>query len=93
MLSKAEDISLAIDGFITPEQAAKLQIIEKHFGSLNLCKSKLENLIYELAKPYEHEIALLQTIPGINSKLTAIRIIAEVSSDVSSFPTSKHLCS
>lgn len=93
MLPKLDDISLAIDGVITSEQASKLQIIRKHFDNLNICKSDLENLIYELAKPYEHEIALLQTIPGINSKLTAIRIIAEVSNDVSSFPTSKHLCS
>lgn len=93
MLPKLDDIALAIDGVITSEQASKLQIIKKHFDNLNVCKSDLENLIYELAKPYEHEIALLQTIPGINSKLTAIRIIAEVSNDVSSFPTSKHLCS
>lgn len=93
MLPKLDDISLAIDGIITTEQASKLQIIKKHFDNLNICKSDLENLIYELAKPYAHEIALLQTIPGINSKLTAIRIIAEVSNDVSSFPTSKHLCS
>ena len=93
MLPKLDDIALAIDGVITTEQASKLQIIKKHFDNLNICKSDLENLIYELAKPYEHEIALLQTIPGINSKLTAIRIIAEVSNDVSSFPTSKHLCS
>lgn len=93
MLPKLEDIALAINGIITTEQASKLQIIKKHFDNLNVCKSDLEQLIYQLAKPYEHEIALLQTIPGINSKLTAIRIIAEVSSDVSSFPTSKHLCS
>lgn len=93
MLPKLDNITLAIDGVITSEQASKLQIIKKHFDNLNICKSDLENLIYELAKPYEHEIALLQTIPGINSKLTAIRIIAEVSNDVSSFPTSKHLCS
>lgn len=93
MLPKLDDIALSIDGVITTEQVSKLQIIKKHFDNLNVCKSDLENLIYELAKPYEHEIALLQTIPGINSKLTAIRIIAEVSNDVSSFPTSKHLCS
>ena len=93
MLPKADDIALAIDGVITPEQAAKLHIIEKHFDNLNICKSDLKNLIYKLAEPYEHEIALLQTIPGINSKLTAIRIISEVSNDVSCFPTSKHLCS
>ena len=93
MISKIDDIALAIDGVITQEQADKLQIIEQHFDSLNLCKVNLEKIIYKLAEPYEHEIALLQTIPGINSKLTAIRIIAEVSNDVSSFPTSKHLCS
>ena len=40
----------------------------------------------------EHEIALLQTIPGINSKLTAIRILSEVSNDLYSFSTSKNLC-
>lgn len=93
MLSKADDIALAIDGVITQEQADKLKIIEQHYDSLQLCKANLEKIIYELAKPYEHEIALLQTIPGINSKLTAIRIISEVSNDVSAFPTSKHLCS
>lgn len=93
MLGKLDDITLAIDGVITQEQADKLQIIEQHFNSLNLCKANLEKVIYKLAQPYEHEIALLQTIPGINSKLTAIRIISEVSNDVSSFPTSKHLCS
>ena len=93
MLPKLDDISLAIDGVITQEQADKLQIIEQHFDSLNLCKDNLEKVIFKLAQPFEHEIALLQTIPGINSKLTAIRIISEVSNDVSSFPTSKHLCS
>ena len=93
MLPKLNDISLAIGSVITPKQASKLQIIKKHFDNLNIYKSNLENLIYNLAKPYENEIALLQTIPGIHSKLTAIRIIAKVSNDVSSFPTSKHLCS
>lgn len=93
MLDKVEDIALAIDGVITQEQADKLKIIEQHYDSLQLCKSNLEKIILELAKPYEHEIALLQTIPGIDSKLTAIRIISEVSNDVSAFPTSKHLCS
>ena len=93
MKSKAEDISLAIDGLITKEQADKLKVIEQHFDSLQACKSNLEAVIYDLAKPYEREIALLQTVPGVSSKLTAIRIIAEISNDVSAFPTSKHLCS
>lgn len=93
MKAKAEDISLAIDGLITKEQADKLKIIGQHYDSLQSCKTNLETVIYDLAKPYEREIELLQTVPGIKSKLTAIRIIAEVSNDVSSFPTSKHLCS
>lgn len=56
MLPKLDDIALAIDGVITPEQSSKLQIIKKHFDNLNICKADLENLIYELAKPYEHEM-------------------------------------
>ena len=50
MLPKLDDIALAIDGVITTEQASKLLIIKKHFDNLNICKSDLENLIYELAK-------------------------------------------
>jgi len=93
MKSKIEDIEYAIDGIITKEQAEKLKIIEQHFNSLQLCRENLEQIIFDLAEPYAHEIELLQTVPGISSKLTAIRIISEVSADVSSFPTSKHLCS
>mgnify|MGYP006990241638 FL=1 len=59
MLPKVDDIALAIDGVITQEQADKLQIIEQHFDSLNLCKANLEKVIYKLAEPYEHEIASL----------------------------------
>lgn len=44
MLSKVDDIALAIDGVITQEQADKLQIIEQHFDSLNLCKANLEKI-------------------------------------------------
>ena len=93
MKDKAEIISQAIDGFVTKEQADKLKIIEQHYDSLQLCKANLEAVIFELAKPYEREIQLLLTVPGIKSKLTAIRIIAEISNDVSAFPTSKKLCS
>jgi len=93
MKSKLPDIKLAIDGLITKEQADKLKIIEQHFDSLQLCKANLEKIIFDLAKPYEQEIELLQSVPGVRSKLTAIRIISEVSADVSSFATSKHLCS
>ena len=93
MKSKIQDIKLAIDGLVTNEQAQKLKIIEQHYNSLQLCKENLEHVIFDLAEPYEHEINLLLSVPGVKSKLTAIKIIAEVSADVSSFPTSKHLCS
>jgi len=93
MKSKSEDIKCAIDGLITKEQADKLKIIEQHYDSLQMCKANLEKVILDLAKPYEREIGLLQTVPGVKSKLTAIKIISEVSADVSAFPTSKHLCS
>ncbi len=33
--NKLPELELAIDGFITPEQATKLQVIKKHFKDLN----------------------------------------------------------
>lgn len=39
---KLPELELAIDGFITPEQARKLKIIKQHHTDLTECKSDLE---------------------------------------------------
>ena len=89
---KADNIELAIDGVITPEQAEKMRIIFSHMKSLDLCKANLESCILGIAEKYIPQINLVLTVPGIQS-YSAIAIISEIGVDMSVFSTSKHLCS
>ena len=93
MLRKADDIRLALDGMITPEQQQKMNIILKHYDELEKCKANLESLILSLSEPYAKELSLVSTVPGIKNPFSAIAIISEIGVDMSVFPTAKHLCS
>jgi len=90
---KAEDIGLAIDGDITPEQAEKMKIILSHMESIKFCKANLDSVILNLAEKYISQIELVLTVPGVKNPLSAIAIISEIGVDMSVFMTSKHLCS
>lgn len=93
MKQKLPELRDAIDGYITPDQAGKLKIIKAHYESLDSRKAEFEELILALAAPYQQELAILQTAPGISSIFTAIGIISEVSTNMEAFPSAKHLCS
>ena len=90
---KLPELRDAIDGFITPEQAGKLKIIKDHYDNLESRKAELEELILALAAPYQQELTILQTAPGISSNFTAIGIISEIGTNMEAFPSAKHLCS
>ena len=83
----------SIDGYITPEQAGKLKVIKAHYENLESRKAELEELILALAAPYQQELAILQTAPGISSDFTAIGIISEIGTNMEAFPSAKHLSS
>ena len=87
-----EEIQLAIDGNISPAQTEKLKVIRSHMDSLAFCKLNLESAILALAEPFLPQINLVATVPGIRD-FSAITVIAEIGTDMSVFPTSKHLCS
>jgi len=93
MLHKLDDIRLALDGMISPEQQQKMNIILQHYDELEKCKSNLESLILSLSGPYAKELSLVSTVPGIKNPFSAIAIISEIGVDMSVFPTAKHLCS
>jgi hypothetical protein len=86
-------IQTAVDGAFSPEQAAKMKIIRQHINDISELKDKLEELIFKLAEPYQSQIELLLTVPGIATQMTAIRIIAEIGVDMSVFDSAKHLSS
>jgi Transposase and inactivated derivatives len=88
-----EEIRAALDGELDPMQAEKLALIRRHMGNLDELKSSLEGLIHKLAEPYQSQIDLLMTVPGISTQLTAIRILSEIGVDMSVFETAKQLTS
>ena len=90
---KLPELRDAIDGYITPEQAGKLKVIKAHYENLESRKAELEELILALAAPYQQELTILQTAPGISSPFTAIGIISEIGTNMEAFPSAKHLCS
>lgn len=93
MKKKIPELELAIDGYITPEQAEKLKIIKCHCEDLKNRKAELESIITQLAKPYQKEIDLILTTPSFKNNFTAIAIISEIGVNMDVFPTAKHLCS
>ena len=90
---KLPELRDAIDGYITPEQAGKLKVIKAHYENLESRKTELEELILALAAPYQQELTILQTAPGIRSVFTSIGIISEIGTNMEAFPSAKHLCS
>ncbi|AYF99866.1 IS110 family transposase [Lactococcus allomyrinae] len=93
MKATVEELTLATDCDITPEQANKLRVIKAHFDAITFCKNNLEQLITELGQEYEEQQKLIQTVPGFQKPLTALRILSEIGVDMSQFPTAGKLCS
>ncbi len=87
-----EKIQAAVDGLMCVQQAEKLKIIRSHMDSLALCKANLESEILSLAEQFRPQLELVMTVPGIQL-FSAISIISEIGTDMSVFPTAKHLCS
>ena len=93
MKRKIPELELAIDGYITPEQAGKLMIIKRHFEDLESRKAELEKLILALASPYQQELDIILTAPSFKNIFSAISIISEIGVNMEAFPSAKHLCS
>ena len=84
----------AVDGAISPEQAVKLRECLNHIDELEVHKDRIEKEIYTLAEPFSGCLNLIRTVPGMDKNpMTAITILSEIGSDMSVFPTAKHLVS
>ena len=90
--SSPEEILKSINGNFDDSQSSKMNIVLKHFDSINECIDELEEQILKLALKYSTEINLLLTVPGIK-EISAIFIIAEIGTNMNSFIDDKHLCS
>lgn len=93
MEKKIPELELAVDGYISPEQAGKLKIIKRHYEDLESRKAELEKLILALASPYQQELDLILTAPSFKNPISAITVISEIGVNMEAFPSAKHLCS
>ena len=89
-----EEIQAAVDGAISKEQAIKLRQCLEHIDQLEGHKQSIKDEILTITKSYSETLELLRTIPGFDKNpMTAITVLSEIGSDVTVFPTAKHLCS
>jgi len=92
LFKKLPELQLAVDGFITLEQAGKLKIIKQHYEDLTERKSDLERIILFLSVPYADELNLTLTVPSFKNIFSAITVVSEIGANMDVFPTAKHLC-
>lgn len=89
-----EEIQLAVDGVICPEQAVKLRQCLNHIDQLEAHIAEVESEVLRITEQFSDTLNLLSTVPGLGSNpMTAIAILSEIGADMSVFPSSKHLCS
>lgn len=86
-----EDILESIKGIqFTEEQKIRISLIQKHIEFLNNMQIELQNTIDKMVVPWESEIKLLCTIPGISRK-SAITILSEIGTDMNVFSSHERL--
>ena len=85
MRSKIPDIERALEGNLLPHHKMLLQMQLEHIEQINNHLAVLDAEIARRFEPYEAQIAMLDSIPGLDRK--AIEdILAETGVDMSSFP-------
>lgn len=89
---KADEISKSLNGRIRKHHIGMLRYSYEHLEFLEKQLKEIEEELIEYGNPYQKEIELLDTIPGVDKK-AATTIVAEIGTDMSVFPTSKHLTS
>ena len=89
---KSEELERALVGRIGPHQKTMLSTQLSHIDFLNSQIAGLDAEIEERMRPFEEELTLLETIPGVGRR-SSEEIIAEIGVDMSRFPTDGHLAS
>jgi transposase len=90
--ASGEEIKEALTGYITEHHRFMLEMIRTQISKIEETITKLEEKIDEKVAPYGKEVELLMSIPGVGRD-GAIRIISEICTDMSRFPSEKHLAS
>ena len=89
---KIPDLQEALEGRFDAHHAALLAESLRHIDSADESIGRLSDRICELLAPWSRQLALLDTIPGVD-RISAEVILAEIGPDMTRFPTAAHLAS
>lgn len=89
---KTEQLQQALRGLIGAHQRFLLQEQLDHIEELEARLSRVEAEIEARLAPFEPVLERLQTIPGVGRRV-AQALMAEIGTDMSRFPTHRHLAS
>lgn len=92
MKNKKEELRRALHGLIGPHQKLLLAAQLEHIDFLNRQIARLDQEIAERMRPFEEDLELLDTIPGVGRR-AAEEILAETGTDMNRFPSAAHLAS
>lgn len=82
----------SLKGLIGPHQRMMLKTQIEHIEFLEKQISELDQEISKRLTPFEEDLELLDTIPGIGMR-TAQQMLAEIGYDMTRFPSAAHLAS
>ena len=92
MHKSRKEFRLALEGRITEHHKFMLQMIKTSIEQKDKLIKMLEDQIDEQIGVYQEDVENLQTIDGVGRD-SAITIISEIGTDMSAFPSEKHLSS
>jgi transposase len=90
MRRKIPDLAQALTGHFDANHAQLARSMLRRLDLVEQALAELDAVIVEACQPWQHQIELLQTIPGVGAKV-AETIVAETGADMSRFPTAAHL--
>ena len=90
MRRKIPDLTQALTGHFDANHARLARSMLRRLDLVEQAMAELDAVIMDACLPWQHQIELLQTIPGVGPKVAQV-IIAETGGDMSRFPTAAHL--
>jgi len=90
--AKLPELRQALEGRVRPVHLVQLRLLLEHIAFLEGALSELQQEIEAQLAPFAEAVTLAQTIPGV-AQTAAIALVAEIGTDMSRFPSAKHLAS
>src|SRR5688572_9699036 len=90
MRRKIPDVAQALTGTFEAHHAQLARSILHRLELVEAALAELNAVIVQACLPWQHQIELLQTMPGVGETVAQV-IIAETGADMSRFPSAAHL--